>query len=712
MDFFEESKVILRIQMKKSDGSPVPDGTMCAVEISAVGKLGTQFSKKAPAGFGNGTAAVEYTTEKLGPDEMSRKYLAFCFIDGDRTVFPQLLRFTVWARTIQVELKNPQGQPVKNVLLRLTSGDKYSRTDTGDDGKAKLPPRQGQRQSAGPGMPVPAPGPIGALAVEFPFVLHGAWTHAPNSRTFKGIVTSQYKTRFIQPAAGHVTQYVNLQPGQDHLDYGHKLWVYVAAGRPAKAGDPIYIAAEFDPNNSRRNDPKPAIDGAEQNGAPNKFKLTLHKTEGQDWEAFEVELGVAGGDKLTLKVGSTPGVWDGSAVDEVLEFTTRRKIFYQVTHAEFNADDIPAEVKKIVDAELDWVGIELEKVDAATKSLTVHELRMLHPGMVVTRDRLSLGTKDQPAFVCAPALHLQKFGRFTDQSKGSLLTQVVLCDGFFKAAAPVTKIPILKTKQKVMILAGPGQRIFRTSLADGIPSLKLEWRPDVGLDQNHHFLNGHPQRDRLLRREWFPLALADAVRLNPKQPRMIKIVLPDGVHEPGSLAGEKSPDKWPVAVRIRCVPAEDCGMLGAHYGSITFLLANATGNNTRALAKTLLHELGHAMGQAVVPLNEAAGGFQFIDDVRERQQRAVQASNWCGDPPPGVAPHTTAYVGRGHQGPHCYFGTALKASFGADDFGRCIMFGAGTDNDADDPPNEYCAGCRRMIRATELKSIRKIHTFF
>lgn len=103
-----------------------------------------------------------------------------------------------------------------------------------------------------------------------------------------------------------------------------------------KAGDIVYIECQFG-HESKRTTPKPTLLAAGLDGAvaktdtdktcKGKIKLGVDKTA-----IFKVELGQAGGDTCTVKIGSTAACGDAT-----LQFTNWRRLYYQILAPDFMA---------------------------------------------------------------------------------------------------------------------------------------------------------------------------------------------------------------------------------------------------------------------------------------------------------------------------------------------------------------------------------------
>ena len=126
---------------------------------------------------------------------------------------------------------------------------------------------------------------------------------------------------------------------------------------------------------------------------------------------------------------------------------------------------------------------------------------------------------------------------------------------------------------------------------------------------------------------------------------------------------------------------------------------------TGGLISTLLHELGHNLGQA------------YADKTVDPTYGRSNGNAIPGIPfPPGV-PEGIVYGGKDHLGTHCAAGvskelraepsyakpyeTAVKIQQQA----TCIMFGSGDMNSS--TLRSYCDQCRKFIKATDADDLTK-----
>lgn len=163
---------------------------------------------------------------------------------------------------------------------------------------------------------------------------------AGKRREFELKVARRIKAKLVKPLPksdpSPVVQYVNLattDEGRDGL--GSKVTLHVSGnGDPdlvPKKGDQIFIKVEFS-RASKRNTPEPKL--LSDHGVQEVTKSKPDGTEYTGWVAlgeggadakFTVELGIAGGDTCTVRVGGTK-----SASDQSLTFVNWRRLYYEL----------------------------------------------------------------------------------------------------------------------------------------------------------------------------------------------------------------------------------------------------------------------------------------------------------------------------------------------------------------------------------------------
>jgi hypothetical protein len=167
-----------------------------------------------------------------------------------------------------------------------------------------------------------------------------------------------------------------------------------------------------------------------------------------------------------------------------------------------------------------------------------------------------------------------------------------------------------------------------------------------------------------------------------------KIEFPNG-SPPGSFIGNAvTPTTCPVDVDVAF---NTCfAILGSAGGGFQKLVVNP--NGPQCMGNTCCHELGHSMGQTVMPSSVTFKSLAYR-----------------GGTAPSTVPAGDVYDGHDHVGTHCAKGLTVaqkgQASYNGNGMiGRCIMFGSGGVTDP--PPGaSYCAECIKQIKGRKLHDI-------
>jgi hypothetical protein len=192
--------------------------------------------------------------------------------------------------------------------------------------------------------------------------------------------------------------------------------------------------------------------------------------------------------------------------------------------------------------------------------------------------------------------------------------------------------------------------------------------------------------------------------------RKLKFKLPVRANDtealkPGDFVGAASATKCPVNVTYSMKGAYTYnGHAGG--GSQVLVLRNVI---PEAIAATVCHELGHAMGMAVMPLATGAA-MPMPPGVSADLSKNVDSGGWYYRNKKD-APHTNGFRNL-HQGPHCSNGMPAdkkphQSFSGWSPTGAspaCIMWGSGGGEDS---RTQYCANCTKILKARDLRDVRK-----
>ena len=249
----------------------------------------------------------------------------------------------VWPAEVEIKFTSDKPENLKNVKFSL-SGQPKTSSDSGSwKGKAPLSPYNVELK------------PPWTLSAD-----PGDKTSG-RKRQYK-ITRAAAKAVILRPPPGkEVEEVINFALGTLEWDlaqpFGNQLEVeFGTEESKGNPGDRFYIEVTFAAGSARNNPVRTLLpDGGVQNiTSPN---ATTRKGEillGPDRKArFKVELGKAGGDKCTIKVGSTPACNDGD--NAKLEVKNIRRITYQIGQTnEMGALDIKQAVAALKNVSVNY----------------------------------------------------------------------------------------------------------------------------------------------------------------------------------------------------------------------------------------------------------------------------------------------------------------------------------------------------------------------
>jgi hypothetical protein len=331
-----DTKVPITIAVK----GKTPDGTKCQVVFHVEGEGGVRED-------------IETLEEEIKENKISFAWTAKGKKDGGmrdedlcRTVHCEIqlegkkpgaasdyLPFRVWAAEFTVRILNVEDgdKLFTNAHFQLKSSS----------GRKTL--RFGANNASDDGMEIAlADFSEPELIIFHPFEIVGGWTKKPG-RIFEAKAKKKaFKAIFLDsPGAmteeGKYTrkQYVNIELATRYND-GHRIKIKV--GPDTQVTDDPYVYAEvtFSGANggerSKRTDPAPELIGADANDNNTTYRKKIHLS-GKSVE-FEIELGLAGGDICTVKIGATEKCEDGS-----LEITNWRKLGFNLFLPDISISD-------------------------------------------------------------------------------------------------------------------------------------------------------------------------------------------------------------------------------------------------------------------------------------------------------------------------------------------------------------------------------------
>ncbi|MBX3467558.1 MAG: hypothetical protein KF878_11770 [Planctomycetes bacterium] len=677
-----DTRLELRVRGQYRDGTACQFSIYKAADRSVIETIDGQVQR--------GKAVTTWSA--VGPDEAdaARSHRVFYEVTVDGTAQTTSPELEVYHDAIEVSSVGEDGAALPDVRFVLTitrAGARSRHTvqgSTGSTGSFRvtgLPPGDVELTWRSP-----------ARFLE--------WVEEPTGTKRKAKLKPAFRARLVWPPAGTHKQWVNHRARPDQPDLGSKLKVRVAVhpdDGPSRAGDEVFLKLEYPPQNqlSRRANPRRGVAGGAVQAwsRPMVGATKSVRADGGEVE-FEVELGLAGGDKVTIHVGGTE-----ACEDEQVEVTNWRRLYYHLMRPD-NTRDHPTDQ---TDARLAPLFIEFERFrqtvlrpgENGAPPGTWQQGRMLG----LTGDRadewfLILGHHNHPWLegLC-------------DRTKGKLGLNTAICHLIFNGTPYQSSRAYAKTITAEVTAA-------RTDVAiDARDDAKFVF-PHGVTDGAHPFVRGRWQtvggraRSGTLTRD---MVVVDRVG------RSVAVVLPAGTPtDPGSIVGDGTggTQRIRVTITLRYALGNINGM--AFPGGVQ-LLKNMPG--VQSFNDVICHELGHAMGQA--PNRD--------------------------EPPPrplAVREHGNTYDERGHVGPHCNHGldaagathelvirpdgtrdyvelagraassrpnyTRLVKQVGTDYEGvdgTCIMWGASTTDDPSWATDGFCERCVPFVKAMTLDDV-------
>lgn len=477
-----------------------------------------------------------------------------------------------------------------------------------------------------------------------------------------------YKVAFHSHKHPHHKQYVNLAADAAHPDRGSTITLKVGAlgddkhdpaKRKAKKGDAIYVKVEFDAHNSKRSSPKRGAVGfkTEPDG------MFTHKlTVANDGEAveFKVQLGLAGGDKCKISIGTTDKYGEAT-----LQIQSCRKLFYQLTVPKGTHKP---DLKRLT-AALHDVDIEYEQYHHLDVDTSEGPNQSWFPGEWLNepgKTFLNIGDYNKAHF----------HGLFDDK-KSPLGVHVMCCHTQFDCnsaqcnknflgvvVTPASTITWSDGHKHPGVQIYVGRGLFPRKMLDGTSSLASgTWKEDGG-----------PQTG----------ALDDADLWVDRKHALgyAAIRLPAA-----AVALVNAGKNVKLDLTIFCAQGP---FLGESDGAKGWLQLIVIKQSSAVVNDVLAHELGHTMNQ-----------------VTKSVPTGMSAAN-----------HGRKYAGNKHQGPHCadgmssdnYAAGAGKAGTGySGDFtGKpectCIMYGE--NGKGSTCKGRYCARCQPFLKAEALDTLQ------
>lgn len=710
-NIFEKSKLTLKAKIMR--GKAAQEDAVWTFRGLPSGE------KKVPVKISKTATEVTCTVdiEEVPADKDS--YMVTYELEADKRKYPGFYAYRVWPGSITLKSVGKDGKPFPNFPFRVKQGGilppaKGKGPDTGDKGEAKVELKL-----------------TGAATIEplSPFEID-KWNKGDKDkgRAREAQVSRKpYTALFYSHPEKDWKQYVNMpptpRPGSNSgsrmkFQVGPKEDKGKANGRVGTKGDEIFIEVAFSDKNSKRNDPKPRLIvagsdvAAEADGRT--FKATLKLGEGGDPAEFQVEMGFAGGDVCTVKAGVTK-----ACEDDKVKVTAWRKLLLEVIQPKeecsaytmsFRTDKKPGLTDNhvsLIKKELDPVFIEMD----CSKGVATYQKSdlggkapyLVFDGTYFKRDagkKMVILTNGQYG-----DLRAAKATR-NPQSPTSLVTAWA---DYYVDEAVVNVITELDGTSKTVELDDPKCVFeFDPGKADGtLGVVRFAWWAKQYKNQAGQWVNvanpGDPGYDKRTA-QVATITGADLDQwIHFTHFRKIIVKLP-------KRAGKEATDPGffltiggrpvRIGVSIKFAGAEITALAGGWHGWINMSTYGGS-PKSGGLVSTLLHELGHNLGQAY--------GNQTTDpDYGRTAANAIPGMPF----PPGVAAGVV-YGAKGHNGTHCATGLSdanrAEPSFNTAAIAaqaKCIMFGSG-DMNSDHMPS-FCDQCRTYIRATEAHNLTKV----
>lgn len=509
------------------------------------------------------------------------------------------------------------------------------------------------------------------------------WKHKTGRAQEATIGTMPWRAKIISPADGKtddapLKQYVNLKGlgegpllevkvGPTDLDLGLK-------------DEEIKVRVTFPNTNSKRDDPFPALwlgktDATAQ--APKKvgakpgvdeliYETVLKLPADKGTVTFYVQLGVAGGDKCKIEVGTTDK-YD----DDILYIETSRKIYYHVTRPK----SLACPSLTLSEAAFKKVGIEFEEyaVPAAVYDDTAN---WIPAGAWVDEGIFKKGKSGN--VLCIGTHNVGEFKKQFDKSK-SPAAHLILCHYQLDAQTIECDVQVsVDDKSKIDFPPGSGTKVpgysmtptqvaarscifFKKALHNGgDPIVKVSWEST---------------KDNAKKGD---IDSANIVMDQANHDNLVHIKLPDeAVNLFKDQTNKPTGDVIKVRVQVHWSKGWYAGWCtsGDRHNVIVGSSAEKTVN------AVICHEVGHAIDQVVTSTNVPSGL----------------------EPKPPAKRHSRQYTGRGHDGSHCATGLSQDKyddtaktmnALGANDVATCTMYGCAVGN------VDFCAECIPFAKAS------------
>jgi hypothetical protein len=511
----------------------------------------------------------------------------------------------------------------------------------------------------------------------------------PEQTALARVQLQRIRARLIWPKSGAAhQQFVNLDPDPSERSHGNRIAVRVGIV-DGKAGDKLYLKIDWDAAKvSKRNSPaRQVMGGTSEAWCPKGGKEVTLKADGEE-PVVEIDLGLAGGDEITVAVGGTT-----DCADERCTIITWRKLWYEIMAPDFMGigGDLGAGHRARVDALLLPCFVQYRVWKSHTFTEADAPAGTVFPGAYFGAPRKQFVLTDH-TFTLYPT----KNGKW-DGGKKPRSVGLRLCDrNFFNDSG----ISLLwddftnKTGTFDVYTGLPGRFVLPRSAHDGTDTIKsITWMAQINAAAHAGHpavIAGTPQSGNL--------ATADVQFLDIKK---FKVTLPNGTAAapgPGRLVGPLGPATCPIRVTVQFEAADEGLGLSGQGAQKGENLVCYKASAPEGTADVMIHELCHSAGMAAIGGNIPPPGIP-----QPKKTSEADPDNQCA-----LSTKGHLYSGCDHSGGHCARGLtdAQKTTYHyGGKPGTCINFGEGDLKDPSGKTDRICKTCAIILKGRELQSI-------
>lgn len=660
---------------------------------------GEQVGEKVSCQVGSGTFSAEFKPPAPRADEDS--YRLRCELEVGAEKQPIGQEWVVWHADVSLTTKQKdsagQLQPLGQLRVNLKQGE-----------QSKLVPIPSEGTAA---IKVPQPGGF-TIDVGAP-IKFVQWVAGKDKGSALEMEVEEVpaRARIVSPPTldGVQRRYVNVKKAEFEVPVELMSW-----GEGPVADQELHVEVVFE-NSTKRGTLRPPTADADYfkertvAGLTNPVKsnndLTWKGTvrTGADAKArFTVYLGKGGGERCTIKVGSTSTVEDAK-----LEYETWRKLYVQFCHSGTAKTQgaFPAGQRQATIDAYAQVFVELELLDDVKfpDPIDVSDRCGWHDSGEIGEDA---GTKVFVVNIDGSSWKkLYEKVRPKDTDKHALLVNIAACDLMFEVSNVTFSKTILggasctgKLEVKGVDVPGAGSTTYFGRLPNK-PIYKTKVRCLLAKLVNGKNVPEGAAFD-------LPASCVDVSYFLHKSDRgKLTITLPKDTTE-----RLKADDQLQAQLSIDamlCV--EDAGAAGCSDGAHSIIL-NDDACGDAETNNTVIHEIGHCINMCAEPgVLSNKGSAQVVHRLPDYALGQVQKSDGSRHSTWSFIGHSRWYEGRGHDGDHCAAGLgqsdyAKWGNLGGYRLGNlgtytCVIYGQAQQFRT---PLSYCAECQDVIKAMEV----------